>query len=73
MSNYYLKRLLKLKFDFLTSIHIFMSCDSILKTKSCDFSVRIINLYKYLKKRHSEYELSLQLLRSGTSIGPLIR
>lgn len=50
-----------------------MSHDSILKTKSFDFAVRIINLFKYLKKKHSEYELSQQLLRSGTSIGALIR
>ena len=50
-----------------------MSRDSILKTKSFDFAVRIINLYKYLKKKHSEYELSQQLLRTGTSIGALIR
>lgn len=50
-----------------------MSKDSILKTKSFDFAVRIINLYKYLKKRFSEYELSGQILRSGTSVGALIR
>ena len=50
-----------------------MSRDSILKTKSFDFAVRIINLYKYLKKRHSEFEWSRQLLRSGTSIGALTR
>jgi len=30
-------------------------------------------LYKFLKKNHSEYELSQQLVRSGTSIGALIR
>ena len=34
-----------------------------------DFSVRIVNLYKYLFKEHNEYVLSKQLLRSGTSIG----
>ena len=50
-----------------------MSHNSILKTKSFDFAVRIINLFKYLKKKHNEYELSQQLLRSGTSIGALIR
>ena len=50
-----------------------MSHNSILKTKSFDFAVRIINLFKYLKKKHNEYELSRQLLRSGTSIGALIR
>ncbi len=50
-----------------------MSNNSILKAKSFDFAVRIINLYKYLKKKHSEYDLSQQLLRSGTSVGALIR
>jgi four helix bundle protein len=50
-----------------------MSRESILKTKSFDFAVRIIKLYKYLKKTHSEYELSQQVLRAGTSVGALIR
>ncbi|MBL7748331.1 MAG: four helix bundle protein [Chitinophagaceae bacterium] len=50
-----------------------MSRNSILKTKSFDFAVRIIKLSKYLKKQHAEYELSNQLLRSGTAIGALIR
>ena len=50
-----------------------MSRDSILKAKSFEFAVRIINLYKYLKKKHSEYDLSSQILRSGTSVGALIR
>jgi four helix bundle protein len=50
-----------------------MSRDSILKSKSFDFAVRIIKLYKFLKKQHSEYELSNQLLRSGTAVGALIR
>ncbi len=50
-----------------------MSQNSILKTKSFDFALRIIKLYKFLKKQQAEYELSTQLLRSGTSIGALIR
>jgi four helix bundle protein len=50
-----------------------MSRESILKTKSFDFAVRIIKLYKYLKKMHNEYELSQQLVKAGTSIGALIR
>ena len=50
-----------------------MSHQSILKSKSFDFAVRIIKLYKFLKKNHSEYELSQQLLRSGTAVGALIR
>jgi len=50
-----------------------MSLQSILKTKSFDFAVRVIKLYKFLKKNFSEYELSQQLLRCGTGIGALIR
>ena len=50
-----------------------MSKESILKTKSFNFAVRIIKLYKFLKKNYSEYEFSAQLVRSGTSIGALIR
>jgi len=33
-----------------------MSRESILKTKSFDFAVRIIKLYKYLKKTQNEYD-----------------
>jgi four helix bundle protein len=50
-----------------------MSRDSVLKQKSFDFAVRIIKLYRYLKKNHSAYELSQQLIRCGTSIGALVR
>ena len=45
----------------------------ILKDKSFAFSIRIINLYKYLSKSKKEFVVSNQLLRSGTSIGALIR
>jgi four helix bundle protein len=37
------------------------------------FAVRIVNLYNYLVKNRSEYVLSKQLLRSGTSIGANVR
>jgi len=43
-----------------------------LESKSFDFSLRIIKLYKYLTKEKKEYVLSKQLLRSGTAIGALI-
>ncbi len=46
---------------------------NILKDKSFSFAVRMVNLYKYLKKTHGEYIISQQLVRSGTSIGALIR
>ena len=50
-----------------------MSQQSVLKTKSFDFAVRIIKLYKFLKTSYAEYELSQQLLRSGTGIGALVK
>ena len=43
--------------------------ENLIVDKSMDFAVRIVNLYKYLKDEKSEYILSKQLLRSGTSIG----
>jgi four helix bundle protein len=43
--------------------------DNILKTKSFEFAIRIVKLYKYLKKEHNEYILSQQIMRSGTSVG----
>src|SRR5215213_9010873 len=46
---------------------------NILKEKSFSFAVRIIKLYKYLKSKHNEYILSKQIIRSGTTIGALIR
>jgi len=46
---------------------------NILKEKTFAFAVRIIKLYKYLKSNHNEYILSKQIIRSGTSIGALIR
>ena len=50
-----------------------MSRESILKQKSFDFAVRIINLYKFLNSKHNEYIVSQQILKSGTAIGDLIR
>ena len=43
--------------------------DNIIETKSFDFAVRIVNLYKHLTAEKKEFVLSKQLLRSGTSIG----
>ncbi|MCP9757229.1 four helix bundle protein [Lacihabitans sp. CCS-44] len=46
---------------------------SIVKMKSFDFAIRIINLYKYLSEKKKEYVISKQLLRSGTSVGANVR
>lgn len=47
--------------------------NSILRDKSFTFALRAIKLSKYLQNIHKEYILSKQILRSGTSIGALIR
>ena len=46
-----------------------MKENNIVKEKSFEFSVRIVNLYKHLTTTKQEYVISKQLLRSGTSIG----
>ena len=46
-----------------------MKDSNIIKEKSFNFSIRIVNLYKYLTTQKKEYVLSNQVLRSGTSIG----
>lgn len=47
--------------------------ENIIKTKSFAFALRIIKLYQYLQLEKKEYILSKQLMRSGTSIGALVR
>ena len=42
--------------------------NNILYDKALSFSIRIVNLFKYLNK-NGEHIMSKQLLRSGTSIG----
>ncbi|HBF87726.1 MAG TPA: four helix bundle protein [Bacteroidales bacterium] len=46
---------------------------NIVKNKSFDFAIRIIKLYQYLQIEKKEYILSKQLLRSGTSVGAMVR
>lgn len=43
--------------------------ENIILTKTYDFAIRVVRLYQYLCKEKKEFELSKQLLRSGTSIG----
>ena len=43
--------------------------NNVILDKSFDFSVRIVNLKKYLNKEKQEHIMSNQLVRSGTSIG----
>jgi four helix bundle protein len=46
---------------------------NILKEKSFALALRIIKLYKFLVENKKEYVLSKQVLRSGTSVGAMIR
>lgn len=47
--------------------------DNIVKNKSFDFAVRVVKLYQYLVSEKKEFVLSKQLLRSGTSVGAMVR
>ncbi len=50
-----------------------MKRENVIKEKSFDFALRIVNLYKFLCEKKREFVLSKQLLRSGTAIGALVR
>lgn len=47
--------------------------ENIVKARSFKFAVRIVKLYQYLCVEKKEFVLSKQLLRSGTSIGTMVR
>ncbi|MFZ4464790.1 MAG: four helix bundle protein [Bacteroidales bacterium] len=47
--------------------------ENILKNKTYDFALRVIEVYKGLKNEQKEFVLSKQLLKSGTSIGAMVR
>ena len=47
--------------------------NNIIKDKSYTFALRMIKAYKYLTQEQREFVLSKQVLRSGTSIGALVR
>ncbi len=50
-----------------------MKENNIIKDKSFSFAIRVVQMFKYLQDEKKEFVLSKQLLRSGTSIGALIR
>ena len=43
--------------------------ENAIETKSFEFAVRIVNLYKHLTEEKREFVMSKQILKSGTSIG----
>ena len=46
---------------------------NIVADKSYAFALRIIKLYKHLITKQKEHILSKQILRSGTSVGALVK
>ena len=50
-----------------------MTQDNPIEKCSYLFALRIVKAYKYLTKQKDEYVLSKQMLRSGTSIGAMMR
>jgi four helix bundle protein len=50
-----------------------MTLDNPIDKRAYQFALRIVKAYKYLTRQQSEYVLSKQMLRSGTSIGAMMR
>ena len=46
---------------------------NIVKDKSFGFAIRVVRLYQFLVAEKKEFVLSKQLLRSGTSVGAMVR
>src|SRR5690348_17215658 len=49
------------------------SKQNIVREKSFAFAIRVIKMYDFLKEYKKEFILSKQLMRSGTSIGAMVR
>lgn len=47
--------------------------ENIVRSKSFAFAVRIVRLYQFLVDKKKEFVMSKQLLRSGTSVGAMVR
>lgn len=47
--------------------------ENVVKNKSFAFAVRVVRLYQFLCEQKKEFVLSKQLLRSGTSVGAMVR
>jgi four helix bundle protein len=47
--------------------------ENVVKEKSFAFAIRIVKLHQFLVESKKEYVLSKQLLRSGTSVGAMVR
>lgn len=47
--------------------------ENAVKQKSMDFAIRIVKLKRFLQNNKREFDISGQLVRSGTAIGALVR
>lgn len=47
--------------------------ENVVKDKTFALAIRIVKLYKHLVSAKKEYVMSKQLLRSGTSVGAMVR
>lgn len=47
--------------------------ENIVKNKSFEFAIRVVKLYQFLCDHKKGFVLSKQLLRSGTSVGAMVR
>jgi four helix bundle protein len=47
--------------------------ENIVREKSYAFALRVVKAYKFLSQEQREFVLSKQMLRSGTSVGALVR
>lgn len=50
-----------------------MTLDNPIEKRAYQFALRIVKAYKYLTRQQTEFVLSKQMLRSGTSIGAMMR
>jgi len=47
--------------------------ENVIKDKSFAFALRTVKMYQFLCEQKKEFVISKQLLRSGTSVGALVR
>lgn len=47
--------------------------ENVIKNKSFAFALRIVKMYHFLCEQKKEFILTKQLLRSGTSVGAMVR
>ena len=51
----------------------YMAQNSLIEERTFLFALRIVKACRYLRNQHKEYVISKQLLKSGTSVGAMMR